>query len=139
MRFRERLMRLMVGRYGMDETFILLFGFAAVLALVNCFLQLWPLQLAVYLIGFLAFLRAFSRNIEARTRENRLPQKWFACFAAWRETKRRQNADRSHIYRKCPRCKAVLRLPRRKGRHKTVCPRCNRSFSVTVFRENHDF
>ena len=129
-------MRWMVGRYGVDETFVLLFAVAAVLAFVNCFLRLWPVQAVVYLLGLLAFLRMFSRNIEARRRENRFTQKLFARFHAWRAAKWRQNADRSHVYRKCPHCKATLRLPRRKGRHKTVCPRCNRSFAVVVFRDD---
>ena len=36
------------------------------------------------------------------------------------------------LWEKCPSCKAILRLPRRIGVHKTVCPKCGKEFTVRV-------
>lgn len=135
MNFRERLWRLMSGRYGVDETFFLLTAAAAALALVNGFLRNAWLQLAVYIIMILALIRVFSRNSEQRRRENRAVKAFTEKLSAYRKEKERRRADFRHIYKKCPHCKAVLRLPRRKGKHKTICPRCGKKLSVYVFRE----
>ena len=43
-----------------------------------------------------------------------------------------KKADKVHVYKKCPACGAVLRLPRRIGVHKTVCPKCGKEFTVKV-------
>ena len=47
---------------------------------------------------------------------------------------KQRKADRDHVYKKCPNCRAVLRLPRRKGRHTTICPKCKKEFRVYVFK-----
>lgn len=39
---------------------------------------------------------------------------------------------KTHVYRECPFCHAVLRLPKRSGIHPVRCPRCREQFSVTV-------
>lgn len=39
---------------------------------------------------------------------------------------------RTHVYRECPFCHAVLRLPKRPGAHSVKCPRCSEHFDVTV-------
>ena len=31
---------------------------------------------------------------------------------------------KTHVYRKCPHCKAQIRLPKVKGEHKCACPKC---------------
>ncbi len=135
MNFRYRLMRFMAGRYGLDRMFYLLFGVAAVLAFLNCFVHSWILQLIVYGITFYAFFRVLSRNTYARARENRATTEFVERIRKSGETARQRAADTTHIYKKCPRCKAVLRLPRRKGKHQTVCPKCGNKFSVRVFSD----
>ncbi len=134
MNFRYKLMQFMSGRYGVDGFFYALFAVASVLSIINCFARLMWLQFVVYAIIIYAFFRIMSRNIEARRRENQ----WFCgiktkCIKR-RNTYRQRKADYNHIYKKCPQCHAVLRLPRRKGRHTTVCPKCNKEFKVYVFK-----
>lgn len=134
MNFRYRLMRFMSGRYGVDGLFYALFAVSAILAIVNCFLRAVWLQFVVYAIIIYAFFRIVSRNIQARRRENRafinLGAKVFKKYNVYRQRK----MDRGHVYKKCPACRAVLRLPRRKGKHTTICPKCNKEFRVYVFK-----
>ena len=124
----------MSGRYGVDGLFYALFGVSAVLSFANCFVKSIWLQFIVYAIIIYALFRIMSRNIEARRRENQ----WFNHIKTkWikkRNTYRQRKADYTHIYKKCPRCHVVLRLPRRKGKHTTVCPKCNKEFKVYVFK-----
>ena len=135
MNFRYRLMQFLSGRYGTDETFFVLMISASVLAFINCFLHSSILQLIVYAIVFFAAFRTFSRNFEARRRENKKIKNIISSLRSAIQKRRHRHEDRNHIYKKCPNCHAVLRLPRRKGKHTTCCPRCNFSFKVRVFKE----
>ena len=45
---------------------------------------------------------------------------------------KRKLTDREHVYKKCPHCRAQLRLPRKKGEHDVCCPRCKVTFSVKI-------
>ena len=135
MDFRYRLMRFFMGRYGADETAYVLFGISAVLAISNIFLRLWYLQIIIYLIMAFAIYRMFSHNIAARTKENRVVKNFLSFLPKRYNTYKTRKADKTHIYKKCPGCKAVLRLPRRKGKHTTVCPNCHLKFSVKVYKE----
>lgn len=70
------------------------------------------------------FFRMFSRNIYKRRKENEKFCGFFKlCKNKWKDRK-------THVYRKCPKCKAVLRLPKAKGKHTVVCPRCKNRFEV---------
>ncbi len=132
MNFRYKLMQFMSGRYGIDNMFYLLFGLSAALSVINIFVRSYILQLIVYAVIVYAFFRAFSRNIEARRRENNWANNIMTKIKKEQELRRRRKADYTHVYKKCPHCRAVLRLPRRVGKHKTVCPKCNNEFSVRV-------
>ena len=134
MNFRYRLMRFMSGRYGPDVLFYVLFVISAALAFVNIVLRSWILQLTVYLIMAFAIFRVFSRNYAARSRENRAAEAVLRRIRNKINLHRQRKADYTHVYKKCPYCRAVLRLPRKKGKHATVCPKCGKSFSVRVYK-----
>ena len=122
----------MYGRYGTDTlNKVLLWVYVAVIIIytVLSFLIKSPAFYLAYILLTTAlvvviFWRMFSRNIEARRREN-------IKFCGFFKLGRNKFRDRkTHVYRKCPRCKAVLRLPRAKGKHNVVCPRCQNRFEV---------
>ena len=132
MGFRYRIMQFMSGRYGTDNLTYALLTVAVVLAVVNIFVRSYILQLLVYAVVFYALCRVFSRNIEARRRENVWFKNKMGIVKQKKEFYNRKKSDVLHIYKKCPACKAILRLPRRIGVHKTVCPRCSKEFTVKV-------
>ena len=135
MNFRYRVMQFMSGRYGVDTLFYGLMGAACAVSVLNLFLRSVWLQWVVYGLVGVAVFRVLSRNCAARRAENAKFTSLSNSFRLFAERKRRQRQDRSHVYRKCRRCKAVLRLPRRKGHHKTVCPKCGNEMRVHVFLE----
>lgn len=134
MNFRYKLMQFMSGRYGVDNLFYVIFGIAAVVSIANCFIRSLILQIIVYALVIYAFFRIMSRNIEARRRENMRFKDLKTWYISKRDIRRQRRADYSHVYKKCPRCHAVLRLPRRKGKHTTICPKCSKEFKVYVFK-----
>ena len=107
---------------------------SAILVVVNMFVGSIILQLVIDAIMIYAFYRVLSRNIAARRRENLLVTGLAHEIKKRRSIRRQRRADYTHIYKKCPRCHAVLRLPRRKGKHTTVCPKCSKEFKVHVFK-----
>ena len=134
MNFRYKLMQFMSGRYGIDKLFYALFAVSAVLALINCFIHSLFLQLLVDAIIVYAFFRVLSKNIYARQAENQKFLSLKTHLDKFIATRRYRRADTSHIYKKCPNCRATLRLPRRKGKHTTVCPKCGKEFKVRVYK-----
>ena len=139
MNFRYRLMQFMSGRNGTDALTFGLLSLAMAVSFTNIILGYFVqrlitaiIQLIVYgIIGY-AIFRVLSRNIYSRQKENRWFIEKLQILKSKRETYNQRKADQFHIYKKCPNCKAVLRLPRRIGKHKTVCPRCQKEFSVRV-------
>ena len=54
-------------------------------------------------------------------------------FLSFFKRKKAQFRDRkTHVYKKCPHCKATLRLPKKKGRHTVSCPKCRKRFETKI-------
>lgn len=132
MDFRYRLMRFMSGRNGPDELFFAFFILSVVLAAINVFLRSLIFQLIIYALVIYALFRVFSRNTEKRRSENSRFVAKAHFIKRKRELHEQRRNDKCHVYKKCPSCKAILKLPRRVGTHKTVCPKCGREFTVKV-------
>lgn len=122
----------MYGRYGYDTLGKTMLVAYAVLLLSYTVISIFynsALLYVFYLIASFALAigiisRAFSKNITKRRAENEK----FCGFFKLRRNKWRDR--KTHIYRKCPSCRAVLRLPKAKGKHTVVCPVCKKRFDV---------
>lgn len=70
-KFKDKLIRFMYGRYGVDQLYYALFIAYFVLMAINMFLR-WPLFWLLMLADLVWMIfRMFSRNHAARQRENR--------------------------------------------------------------------
>ena len=127
---------MMYGRYGTDTLNKVYLGVYIAIVLIYSVVSLFltdPAASAILIISYLItsttliimiFFRMFSRNVIKRRRENE-------AFCGFFKLLRNRLRDRkTHVYRKCPSCRAVLRLPRAKGKHTVVCPRCGNRFGV---------
>lgn len=131
-KFKNKLYGFMYGRYGSDKLGNCMMIAYVVIILLYTVLQffvssvwfdlvIWLLSIALVVT---IIFRMFSRNIVKRRREN-------DKFCGFFKLRRSKFKDRkTHVYRKCPSCKAILRLPRAKGKHSVVCPRCKHRFTV---------
>lgn len=134
MTFKDRLIRMMEGRYGADELFYLLTGLYILLTIVNIFVHSWILHIIGLVIFAVAVIRSLSRNIPARHKENSLVLRAGEKLGIKRKVKAQRPARDTvnFAYKKCPACKKILRLPRKKGKHNTKCPACGEEFSVKI-------
>lgn len=137
-KFKQKLGRFFWGRYGGDTLNNVLLGIYLFLILAYYIASmLIPFEAATartvlsffYYVSTLTlivviFSRMLSRNIAKRRREN---ERFCGFFRLWKNKLRDR---KTHVYRKCPKCRAVLRLPRAKGKHTVVCPRCKNRFEV---------
>lgn len=132
-KFTRKLMEFMYGRYGTDELYYGLFALWAVVTLVNFFVKSKIIYAAASLIIIFMLYRTLSKKIEARRRENAVFLKIWKpvknCFLFWRD---RIRGIKTFRYRKCPKCGAILKLPNKKGKHTTTCPRCHNRFDVRI-------
>lgn len=133
MTFRERVIRFMSGRNGSDRFNNALLVLYLALFVLNLFLHSWIVSLLIDVIIVYSFFRMLSRNIYKRQRENA----WYCnqenkVRAFFRLRKRIWKDRKTHVYRRCPGCNKMVRLPRIKGRHVASCPSCRRDFKVNV-------
>ncbi len=139
MKFRDKLFRFLYGRNGNDALNNLIFWVYFALLIVNLILQpfffwvgiaLWVVEL---LLLILYLFRALSRNLYRRQAENRRYLKIRGKLAAPFKMARNKFRDRkTHVYKKCKHCRAVLRLPKKKGKHTVRCPKCNQLFQLNI-------
>jgi len=140
MRFRDKLIRLFSGRYGIDELsrflFLVYLVAAVILTVAEFFYAGWILFAIHILLTALAayvIFRTMSRSIYQRQAENRTFLGMRDRFVGWFRLQKSKCRDRkTHVYRKCPYCKSVLRLKKIKGDHRAACPRCTKSFDITI-------
>ena len=131
--FRERLYSFMIGRNGADAlSRALLFAYLFVFV-INLFVRSYIVYALGYAIVIYALFRMLSRNLAARRRENawylRVESKVKGFFKL---QKNRWRDRKTHVFRKCPSCKSVLRLPRQRGKHTVNCPRCHHRFDIKI-------
>ncbi|MBO7400260.1 MAG: hypothetical protein J6U75_03530, partial [Clostridia bacterium] len=127
----NRLRQFMYGRYGSDQLNTALIIAAVALSFVNIFARSLVIYIIQLVIMAFAVYRMFSRKIQTRLRENK------AFLSVWEKIKlffvrikNRFKDRKTHVYMKCPTCKAQLRLPRVKGEHGVKCPKCGAEFRV---------
>lgn len=126
-------MNFMRGRYGVDSFYKFLLWVYIVTVVVNIFAGSLILHLFATFIFIYMFFRVFSKNIYKRQAENikywNLREKVRKFFNL---QKNKWKFRKTHIYKKCPHCKANIKLPRKKGNGICNCPKCKNDFEVKV-------
>ena len=149
---REKFQRFMQGRYGNDGLNNFLLFFAIFIIIINMiFFRRMPKVNSILsgvetVLVILALIRTFSRNYQARSRENQkymaVKDKIMGLFGKkgssgnsynrqnTYNSYQQQQAARNAGYRifKCPNCKQKIRVPSGKGRIEISCPKCQTRF-----------
>ena len=124
-RFRYKVQMWMQGRYGIDELFKFLIGIAFAFLVLSWFPHIRFLYYGFALFTVLAYLRCFSRNIGARRKElytyNKIRTSVMEKLKLYRKI---WSERKTHKYFKCRKCKAVLRVPKGKGKIEVTCRVC---------------
>lgn len=126
---RDKFIRFMYGRNGVDQFSRFLIYAALICVLLDVLLSGGIFYGLGIIIMVYSYFRIFSKNLSKRRLENakylQLKGKFTGGFADWRE-RRRQSKD--YAFFRCPSCKAMLRVPRGKGRIRVTCRKCGNSF-----------
>lgn len=135
-----KLQHFMVGRYGPDSLYRALMWIYLASLIITAVIGSFTDRRVYYILSVLclgififAILRFFSKNIEKRRAEN---AKWLKFENSLKKKFRLLNDSwkfrKTHVFRKCPKCKAVLRLKRQKGSHSLICPHCKEHFKIKI-------
>lgn len=132
-KIKNALRKFMYGRNGSDSLnrfilFLYILFFVAYLITYNFVVLIF--QNIFFLI--LVF-RFFSRNLPARQKENFRYLHFFDGIKKFfvRQIHKIKNR-KTHVYKKCPKCKKILKLKKIKGKHSVKCPICGEVFDVKV-------
>ena len=115
----------MYGRYGNDAltTFLLILGL--ILMVISWIPCLWWVYFLAAAVLIWSLTRSFSRKFDKRRRELDRYLKIKKPIVNFFKLSRNKWRDRkTHVYFKCKKCKAVLRVPRGKGSIVVICTRC---------------
>lgn len=127
----------MTGRYGADRLNTALLVLYFVLMGINILIWNWVISLILDVIAIalivVMFFRMFSRNLAKRRGENEAYLRLEGRVKSFFRFQKKKFAERkTHVYKKCPKCRSNLRLPRQVGKHTVVCPKCRERFSVEI-------
>jgi len=129
---KQKFAKFMYGRYGLDELSKFLSTLSLLVLIASMFLaqtvKTVVFTAAVALLVY-AYFRIFSKNYEKRRAENRkflnsrqrVTEKFRLRRDMWKQRK-------EFKFFKCPSCKAVLRVPKGKGKIRVVCKKCGTAF-----------
>lgn len=124
----------MMGRYGSDNFGRFLCILSCILLVVSIIVGgastagmiIWGIALAMLIY---AYFRMFSRKVNKRFAENykylNIKNKFTGFF---KKRIDRIKQSKTHKFFKCPGCKAVVRVPKGKGKIKITCPKCGVQF-----------
>lgn len=130
---KEKLIRFMQGRYGIDQLskFLLITGLAVVL--LRRFSEKPAVSMLLYIFGWgvviYCYFRIFSRNVQKRYAENQAYLMKTYKIRNWFQNQKNiwQQRKVYHIYT-CPSCKQKIRIPKGKGKIEVRCPKCGTTF-----------
>ena len=126
---RDRFLRFMEGRYGVDQLYRVLLISGAILVILSNVIFPYVFLLAGWILIIWAFYRAFSRDHSRRYAENQRFLAWRSRLRSGPSRWKSEMEQRKvyHIYR-CPSCRQKIRVPRGKGNIIVTCPKCRTEF-----------
>lgn len=138
---RDKFLKFMYGRYGVDEFGKSMLLTAIVLSLLGMIINLFKFGfwvsfscsvLSTALMIYIIY-RAFSKNINKRVLENhKFLGRTEKLRTYIRFCKTRYNDRKNFSYVKCPNCKNYSRVPKGKGKIKIICRVCKKQFERKV-------
>lgn len=132
-----KLQQFMMGRNGSDGLNMFLLLLYIVIILSSMFVRNIVAHSILLGVGLVVILwnlfRTFSRNLYKRRKENAVFMGFFYRIKNFFVRRRRKWKERkTHKYKKCPACKAQLRLPKKNCTIQVTCPKCGNKFKMKV-------
>ncbi len=136
--FFYKILEFMRDRYArLDGLNIFFIALHLVCNVISSFMRMGIGRIIVSIVGaaflVIAVFRFLSRNIILRRRENmKFVRSFFIIYDGFTNIKVRKKYFKTSVFRRCPYCRATLKLPHKKGKHSVKCPKCHSSFNVRI-------
>jgi len=131
-------LRMMYGRYGVDNLSKLLFSCYVIIFIISLFYKNFILDMIGLSLLFIVIFRFFSKNIYKRGKEN---QKYLKIknktLKPFKNLIRNFKERKENVYKKCHKCKTTLKLPLpyERGIKHTKCPTCKQRITFLCLRK----
>ncbi len=135
---KERFLRFMQGRYGVDEFsrfliwMVIAFWLLAIVIRMGGGAENHAAAAAGTVCDYISFaaiiyswFRMISKNIAKRQNENRVYLKYKQKISGIFKS---ASTDKTHKIYKCPKCGQKIRVPKHKGKIAISCPNCRTEF-----------
>ena len=128
---------LLYGRNGIDQLGLFTIWVYIIISIINLFTHSLIGDLSALLLMALIFFRMLSKNIIARNKENNIYKKIIGVFTKPFANLKRNIEDKDHVYKRCGKCKTVLKLPlpNKRGFNKAKCPKCKKSLTLFTLKK----
>lgn len=127
-KLRDKFIRFMQGRYGMDELGRFLSYVLLALIVISFFWRSSILNLVILLLLIYTYYRMFSRDISARYSENQKFSEVKQKIVSGKKGFSSGKKDPTVRIFACPTCGQKVRVPKGKGKISIHCPKCNTDF-----------
>lgn len=116
--WRQKFANFMIGKNGTDELSQAVVGVGIVLYIVHFITGEEIFNICSSAALIYALFRVFSKNVSARSSENRVFMKYVQFV------KMKWECRKTHKVFLCKKCGKIVRVPKGKGRIEVTCPMC---------------
>lgn len=137
MKWQNKIIKFMYGRYGPDELYKFLFGLYIITFIINIFIDNDYLSFLEIIICIIMIYRLFSKNIYQRSKENKQYLKYRNKILKPFKNLKKKHSDKDNVYKKCHKCKKKLKLPLpdKRGIKHSKCPICGHKNTFIVLKK----
>ena len=132
-KIKDAIIKFFYGRNGVDSLnkFIFILYLASTLAYIITNHISALIVESIFL--FILIYRTLSKKLYKRQRENEIYLNILKLIKRQLLRIAHRIRDRkTHVYKKCPSCKKILKLKKVKGHHTVKCPICKNSFKIKI-------
>ena len=137
MNFINKLQKFMIGRYGIDDFYHFLFRSYISLIILNIFFNSKILTILELIIIIYTFYRVLSKNCYQRRKENKKYLNIRESILMPLKNIKRNIQDKDNVYKKCSKCKTILKLPvpMKRGIKHAKCPNCKKRLTIITLKK----
>lgn len=126
---KDKLVRFMKTRYGMDNLSNFLIWAGLGLFIVNLLLKNFVINIVAFVLIITTYFRGLSKNYARCSSQN----EWYlkhtkGIRSFFRRYKTRWKLRKTHHIYQCKQCGQDIRIPKGKGKIMITCPKCHNEF-----------
>mgnify|MGYP003322218454 CR=1 FL=1 len=132
-KFKDTVQRFMYGRNGNDNLNNFIFFLYIITFIVFLFVKHISIIIIATILLIINIYRMLSKKLYVRQKENAIYIKIITAInRPFKRFFHRIRDRKTHVYKKCPNCKKILKLRKVKGEHTVKCPVCAYHFKIKI-------